>query len=58
MVTGQLIDTPTRRLPICGLVSSPTGQVADWTARGLIKSRCSQLADWSTHGCCCQHSST
>jgi len=34
-VTGQLADTPTRRLPSHGLDISQTGQLADWTTRGL-----------------------
>jgi len=33
MVTGQLADTPTRRLPTRRLDDSRTGQVADWTTR-------------------------
>jgi len=45
MVTGQLMDMPTHRLPTRTLVSLWTGQVADWTAHGLVNSRTVQLAD-------------
>jgi len=34
VVTGQLADTPTRRLPTHGRDKSQTGQLADWTTRG------------------------
>jgi len=39
MVTGQLADMPTRRLPTRGLDISCTSQLADWTSRRLDNSR-------------------
>jgi len=57
LATGQLMDTPIRRLPTRRLVNSWTGQVGDSTARGLVKLRSSQLMDWSICGCCHQQCS-
>ena len=51
VVTGQLADTPTRRLPTHGLDDSRTGHLADWSTRGLDNSRTWQVADWTTRGC-------
>ena len=45
VVTGQLVDTPTRGLPTRGLDDSRTGHLADWSTRVLGKSRTGQLAD-------------
>ena len=45
---SQLIDTPTRRLQTCGLVSSQTAQVTDSIAHGLVKSwSCGLVNSWS-----------
>jgi len=50
-VTGQLSDTPTRRLPTRRLDDSRTGHLADWSTHGLDNSRTGQVADWTTRGC-------
>jgi len=50
MVTGQLVDTPTRGLPTRGLEDSRTGHVADWSTRRLDNSRTGQVAYWTTRG--------
>jgi len=51
MVTGQLADTPSCRLPTCGLVSLRTGQVMDWTTRGLVNSRMTMPTENDTTFC-------
>jgi len=52
LVTGQLADTPTRRLPTHGLDILWTSQLADWTSQ-LDKSRTGQLADAANRSICC-----
>ena len=45
IVTGQLVDTPTRRLSTRGLDNSQTGHLTDWSTRGLDKSWTRHLTD-------------
>ena len=45
MVTGQLVDMPTRGLDASRLDDSWTGQLVDWTSRGLDNSQTRQLVD-------------
>jgi len=51
VVTGQLTDTPTRRLPSCRLDDSWTGHLEDWSTCGLDNSQTAQVADWTTCRC-------
>ena len=51
LVTGQLVDTPTRGLPTRGLDDSRTGYLAVWSTHALVNSRTGQVADWTTRGC-------
>jgi len=52
LVSGQLVDTPTRGLPTRGLDDWRTGQLADYTTRGLDKSRTGQLVDATGNFAC------
>ena len=50
MVTGQLVEMPTRGLPTHGLDNSWTGHFTDWSTRALDNSRTGQVAEWTTRG--------
>jgi len=51
VVTGQLADTPTHRLPTRRLDDSRTGHLADWSTHGLDNSWTGQVTEWTTRGC-------
>jgi len=45
VVTGQLADTPTHRLPTRRLDDSRTGHLADWSTHGLDNSWTGQVTE-------------